>query len=184
MLLKGAAFERVRDRHLRYARALVDDHVTFRDDVVATDPRVLALIRSEVRGSAQFDPRDPTATITALSVEDDVIGACVVGVHLLSGAPEPWVYVWQVAVDPGWRMRGIGTVLLTMLPQVVAGSAPDLPRLQGTYGACAPADARFYQRAGFDVLQPGLPLSLLIAGTKPVVVHSRADHSCWMVRRW
>lgn len=123
-------------------------------------------------------------TITALSVADEVIGACVAGVHLLSDAPEPWVYVWQLAVDPGSRMRGIGTVLLTMLPEAVADVAPDLPRVQGTYGACAPADASFYQRAGFDVLQPGAPLSFLIPETRPVAAQSRAHHSCWLVRRW
>lgn len=75
LLRRGASFERVVDRKLRYARGLVDDGVRFRDERGVDDPDVLALIRSEVLGSAGFAPTDDMATIIAESREATVIGA-------------------------------------------------------------------------------------------------------------
>ncbi|MDP2712552.1 MAG: GNAT family N-acetyltransferase [Solirubrobacteraceae bacterium] len=185
MLLKGPVSpERVHARHMQYAGELVAGGVTFRNDIAATDSRVLALIRTEVRGSGNFDPRVSTVTITAFSDTDDVIGVCVAGVHTLGDSREPWAYLWQLAVDPEWRMRGIGTVLLTMLPEVIVSLTPAIARLNGIYGACAREDARFYQRAGFAVLQPGLPLSLLLPAAQPWGTEASSHYSCWIARPW
>src|SRR4051812_13787761 len=80
-------------------------------------------------------------------------------------------HVWQLAVTPKWRRRGLGTVLLTMLPRVAAAHGLDTPTI--TFGACDVPLSDFYQQAGFTVLAPGVPLPVplegraLIANTQP-----------------
>jgi hypothetical protein len=65
------------------------------------------------------------------------------------------------------------------MPQMLGGQGS--PAL--TLGSCAPAEAQFYQRAGFTVLDPGAPLPFPLG--RPVWLgNTNPDYPCSFYRRW
>ena len=84
------------------------------------------------------------------------------------------VRVTAIAVAPTWEGRGLGTVLLGMVPSFA-------PRIKFIYGGCATDAAAFYQRGGYDVLQPGesLPFNL---GDGLNLKSSNLHYPCWFIR--
>ncbi|MGP5484912.1 GNAT family N-acetyltransferase [Brachybacterium alimentarium] len=89
--------------------------------------------------------------------------------------------VRYLAVAPDWRHHGIGTVLLCIMDQ--HGVPGDVTR-RVFFGGCAPEEARFYQRAGFDVLQPGTPVPGEVLGSGVDFANINAEYPCCFIRPW
>lgn len=176
-MLIGWDPERAIERHLRYARPLVDEGVTF-EHVGATErPAVAQLIRQHIAERERWRPDPAEGAFIALDPEERTIGTLVAGAAQFGG--DIGLFVSYVVVEPGWRGRGVGTVLLGMLPKMLGGRGE--PTL--TVGSCALDGARFYQRAGFTVLDPGEPLPFPL-GDGAWLANRNANYPCWFHRPW
>ena len=83
----------------------------------------------------------------------------------------------HLAVDEGWRGRGLGFVTLQLGDRV---PMPSKPVCQ--FGNIARDQARFFQRAGFTVFQPGEALQL--PGASVALSSSSEPYPCMMYRTW
>jgi GNAT superfamily N-acetyltransferase len=179
-LAEGLSFEQVRQRHLRYANALLGDGVTFPYQRATERPDLLELVRAHVPGAQAFTPDENTAAVLAVDADSTLIAGVAVVFMRFANAPLA-AHVWQLAVTPNWRRRGLGTVLLTMLPRLAGAHGLDTPTI--TFGACDVPLADFYQQAGFTVLAPGVPLPVPLAG-RALIANTNRHHPCWMYRSW
>ena len=175
-MLIGWDPERAIERHLRYARCLVDESVSF-DHVLAHErPAIAQLVQRNVAGAELWEPDGDCGALVAADTDGNMVGALVAGGAEFTG--KITLFVLYVAVEPDWRGRGVGTVLLGTLPQMLGERRG--PAL--TVGSCAQEGARFYQRAGFTVLDPGEPLPFPLGGAW--LANRNANHPCWFHRPW
>lgn len=178
---EGWTFERAWQRHLRYARELMDAGVSWRQSGPEDWPVVADLIREHVLGAEEFHPQpdDPGGAVLTLDRDDSLIGALVMGAADFQGRLA--VMVRYLAVSPDWRRRGVGAVSLGLLRQLL-GTDADMIRL--TFGSCAAGRAaRFYQHAGFTVLDPGTPLPFPL-GSQALLGSMSSRYPCWFYRTW
>jgi len=101
--------------------------------------------RLQLEGPCRVQP--PEVGIVAVHGQD-LVAAVTLGAATTGG--HRWALVRGLAVTLKWERRGLATVLLGMIPQLVPVSF--------IFGGCSPDAAEFYQRAGFDVLAAGEPL--------------------------
>lgn len=152
LLRMGWPRERVDSDRFRAALTLVGDGYT----VDAADRRAADDAQRIVARWVMDDPTwrrpDDNGTIAAIAPDGEVAGAL-----MLTAWESPnhglVVTLRALAVVPEHRGRGLGLVLMGMIPQYVelhVGREPDC-----THGSCAPSAARFYQRTGCVVLKPG-----------------------------
>lgn len=177
VLCEGWPAARVIHRHLRYAQALVSDSIGFRPLDSSRDEDVAWLLHAIIDGGAGPLTLDTDlAAIVANHADQTIVGGLLISATVL---PHGCVAVIRhLAVDPGWRGRGIGLVLLGVLPQLSQNTPPAL-----TFGHCAEQDAGYYQRAGFTVLPPAVPLPKQLAEHVPPT--STSPHQpCWIYRTW
>lgn len=148
-LRAGWPAAKVAPRHRAYATQLADAGVTF--DKMKTENRQAAeaLVKERLIFDEPFRLTQEAGGILATH------GEALIGVAVAEAAQfgsRVTMRVTALAVTPEWEGRGLGTVLLGMMHQLVPG------RVQFLFGGCAPEAAQFYQRAGFDVLAPGEPM--------------------------
>jgi GNAT superfamily N-acetyltransferase len=177
-LAEGHDFKRVSEQQLRYARKLLADGVTFSHERAADHPGLLQLVRAHVPGAEGFSPDENTQAVLAVDADGGLLAAAAIKFIRTHDVPLA-VHLWQLAVVSAGRRRGLGTVLLSMLPQVAA--ALRLPPPTITYGVCDVPLAGFYQQAGFTVLAPGDTLPFLFGGP---AANTNRHHPCWMYRGW
>ncbi|GAA5226975.1 hypothetical protein GCM10025778_15080 [Paeniglutamicibacter antarcticus] len=134
-----------------------------------------AIVEKIVNERVKFDhpyTKDPNAG--GIRVE---LNGQTIGVMLIEGIEVPGdgiaARVTAVAVAPDWERRGVGSVLLGMIPQVVPA------RL--VYGGCEMAAAAFCQRAGFDALAEGEILYMPL-GNGAAFKSSNEYYPLWFVR--
>lgn len=183
LLAKGWGSAKVEGRHRAAAASLAEAGVTWREAERPDHPRIAQLVRTHIHGSgADWDVDRDSGGIVAVTGVGDIIAVLVVAAFTAGG--QVVAIIRQVVVDPSWRGRGVGTVALGLVPQMLErhGGRP-----AATIGNCAPLAARFYQRAGFTVLQPGelLDLSLVLGlpYQQPLPAGLSTRHyPCWMVR--
>lgn len=177
LLRQGWSTDKARTRHLKYAHPLVEAGVTFRGMKHSERERTQQIVRAHVPGVEEFTLVKEGRHRGAVLAEDhdqQVIGVLALEAADIEGVPIAMINA--VVTLPEHRGRGIGTVLLGVMDQLLipqVGSAPEL-----VAGNCAPEDARFYQRAGFTVLQPGevLPFG------RGVQVREESEYPCWFYR--
>lgn len=173
----GWGCQKVNDTRIRAAQPLVDSGVTF-SGYLAGDPlsrRVATLNAANIEGPTHDDRLEGLA---ALDSDGDLIGAVSIGVEETPAGLLGFM-IRYVAVDHSWRGRGVGTVLLCTMDQNIDHNGPRV-----FYGGCSTDLARFYKRAGFDVLQPGVSLPTHIFGAAGEIVNPNEHHPCWFVRTW
>ena len=82
---------------------------------------------------------------------------------------------------PDWRGRGVGYVLMGLLPELVENLAGNVDSTR-TIGNCAPEQAEYYQRLGFRVEQPGHQLDLIRFTGAMGALPDDAEQPCWFHR--
>lgn len=175
LLAQGWGPTKVRDRYLGYARGLVDAGVTFAHMDTSDKPDVWSLIDAHVSMPAPWKIADEEGGIVARDSEGTLIGALLMSAVSFDSprGPAALVTIRSLAVDPAWRGRGVGVVTLGMADRPVSSLGPAF-----YLGNCAEADAKFYQRLGYTVLQPGanLPLDLGPEGMRVAI--NNPDYPC------
>ena len=185
LLRKGWGAQKMREEQIRLATPLVAQGVQFvgfpSAEVEAT---AVATFNAEmITGSTA---EDNLQGVAALDSNGTLIGAVTLGPLISSPDHSPSektlaVLVRYLAVAPDWRHHGIGTVLLCIMDQ--HGVPGDVTR-RVFFGGCAPEEARFYQRAGFDVLQPGTPVPGDVLGSGVDFANINAEYPCCFIRPW
>jgi GNAT superfamily N-acetyltransferase len=183
LLAQGWGLERSRDRHLRYARALVARDVQWRGIDDADADAVARLVRENIRGIGEdWTLPAESGGVVAFTEADGIIGAMVIGAmgNGAATAENTIAFVQHIVVEPAWRGCGVGVVTLGMADQVFRSQPVPAKHF---IGCCAPEAARWYQRAGYTVLQPGE--ILVLPGEQPVpTVVTNEHYPCWFFRSW
>ena len=186
LLRKGWGRQRMSQEQIRFATPLVEQGVDFRPFPSPEAPSdvVARFIASNIPGAGKSSTLQGIATLDA---SGEIIGAVALVPALVTrpGDPDDQMLIFQVryvAVAPQWRHQGIGTVMLCIMDQL---SATENITRRTFVGGCAPAEARFYQRAGFDVLTPEALLPGEFLGREGGVhPNGNADYPCWILRTW
>lgn len=185
LLRKGWGRQRMNQEQIRLATPLVAQGIQFRPFPSPEAPSdvVARFIASNIPGAAKSGTLQGIATLDA---SGEIIGAVALVPDRATwpGDPDDQMLIIQVryvAVAPQWRHQGVGTVMLCIMDQL---SATENITRRIFVGGCAPAEARFYQRAGFDVLQPGALLPGKYLGREGVHANGNSDYPCWILRTW
>ncbi|GAA4383713.1 hypothetical protein GCM10023167_03520 [Brevibacterium pityocampae] len=204
ILYPGLHNDAVKKRHVRWAQTLVDAGFSFDLLVDKGREETAALIRealdtpggqpdstgarSDTPG-AQPDSAAPTGFAlepqdTGLVVRDasgTLAGALVLtAVSYDNGTA---LFVRALATAPGFRSRGIATVLLGLAPQVLGQAG--LPTRALLTGAAPEALAGFVHRAGFVVLENGDEPPFTFGGIEDELLASSATipgDRCWFFK--
>lgn len=173
LLRKGWPFSKARERHVELATGLVAAGVEFWPIRPDDRPAIESLVNRRLEFDSPYKMDENAGGIRAVA-DGETIGAMVLEGIKVDGQGTV-IRVTAVAVEPDWEGRGIGTVLLGMVQQV--------ERSKVTYGGCTPEAARFYQRAGFDVLAPGEAVMLPI-GDPRHLRSSNKHYPSFFIRSW
>lgn len=172
LLRKGWPESRVRDRYLEHAHAAVAAGLEFRAFAAEDRPEIEHLLNGRITSDNPF-----TLAAAAGGIKATLNGE-LAGVIVLEGIEVPGdgiaVRVTALAVTPTWEGRGLGTVLLGMVPGFATG-------IKFIYGGCAADAAAFYQRGGYDVLRAGESL-LFNLGDGLNLKSSNRHYPCWFIR--
>lgn len=131
------------------------------------DSEDFAIISGEMGGIVARDRGDLVATLMLTVAEFD--GALLVTIR-------------DLATSPQHRGRGLGTVMLGLIWQITHDGFGRLP--DATAGNCSLETARFYQRAGFTVLQPGIIMPASATLPVPLGIPPESAHPHLIVRPW
>lgn len=170
LLYPGLHADAAKKRHLRYAQALVDAGMDF------------GLLVDDGRADAQALTGEellPTDTGLRVTAPDGTLAAVVV-VSAVSYDNGTALFIRALATAPEHRSRGIATVLLGMVPQVLGQAG--MPTRALLVGMLPEALASFAHRAGFAVLEPGEAPPFSFGGIEIDLLGSRAaeaETSCW-----
>ncbi|WP_082965402.1 GNAT family N-acetyltransferase [Gordonia sp. 852002-51296_SCH5728562-b] len=135
---------------------------------------VEALVRENIHGvGSTWTMPEGDGCAVALAQDGTIAGCLVMG---LGQVGDDFLAIIQhLVVDPEFRGRGIGTVLLGIAPQLVRqfnGGAT-----AHWLGQCEESMRSFYAAAGFTALQPDEPISLPFA--KGLVGNGNPEYNCW-----
>lgn len=176
VLADGWDVGQVRDRHMRYAKDLVEAGVTFMHMTPEDRPAVQRLVGEHITGAGVVGAEE--GGVVARDAEGRLVGALVVAGVSFEDQEKVTLIIRHLVVEPDWRGRGVGVVQLGVLPQLLGGRRPDL-----IIGNCTEESAGFYQRAGFDVLEAGVPLPFPF-GRQAMVQLSNQEYPCWFFRTY
>ena len=159
---------------MRFATQLVSDGFTFEQMKAAHRSDVEVLVRENIRGvSPTWTVPEEHGCVVALTADGSVAGCLVMA---LGQAGDDYLTIIQhLVVNPEFRSRGIGTVLLGVAPQVVRRYSRD----SASYwlGQCEESMRSFYMAAGFTALRPGEPIALPFA--KGLLGNGSPEYNCW-----
>lgn len=179
LLAQGWGAQKVKDRYLRHARAAVAAGVRFEPMDHPDRSPVQALLAAQVHGLGPgWRIGRDDGGLVARDASGNLVGALLASAATFQ-RPYPGYLVGTVravAVDPSWRGRGVGVVLVGMAAKAYEPLAPDF-----YMGSCAPADARFYQKLGYTVLKPGEPYQFPFGNYSYFQVDN-PDYPCFFYR--
>lgn len=145
----GWSAEKVEEQYRSYIERLTEDGYECRECTPEDLPHVEALVREHVPGAEEWFADEDASGVIAIDKTGAAVGCAVASATRFS--EDYNVTIQHLVVAPEHRGRGIGFVLLEGIDALAQ-------RLLGPVrftGYCAAEHARFYQRAGYDVLQPG-----------------------------
>ena len=175
----GLGPKKVITRYMKYARQVVSAGVMFEGLNGTNGPQIRDLIDAHVLGLEpgwQISPDD--GGLVARDADGKIIGALLLSASQFQ-RPYPGYVVGSiraVAVDPVWRGRGVGVVLLGQAPKAYLPLEPSF-----YMGNCARADADFYAKAGYTVLKPGEIIQLPFGNQSHFGVQS-PEYPCFFYR--
>lgn len=182
----GWGRDKVAAEQIRRATTLVQRGVQIvqfpSQEVAAAD--VADLNTRNIDGSTSADNLQGAA---AVDHDGSVIGAVTVGVMVLTPDVRSHERVLNclvryLAVEPGWRHQGLATLLLCVMDQQWN---PGGITHRVYYGGCTPEASKVYQRAGFDVLHPGIGIPGRLMGTgERGWLNSNTAYPCTFIRTW
>ncbi|SDT03693.1 Acetyltransferase (GNAT) family protein [Brevibacterium sandarakinum] len=136
-------------RHFKRAKALVDQGVEFSDNYRPVIDDLSSLI-----APTELQADDPRAVAVAIHPRDGLIGAAVFTAARMGDAEDQMVMmIDRVAVTPSWRRKGVGSVLLTTMQQLLPNP------VDFAVGHCDSQIAPFFAQMGYTVLTPDTPLA-------------------------
>ncbi|MDR6912946.1 GNAT superfamily N-acetyltransferase [Rhodococcus fascians] len=118
---------------------------------------------------------DLNGVLVSVDRDESVLGVLVASAEQYARGNV--LYVQHLVVVPEARGRGVGTVSLGMVEQLLPGTP-----LAMIWGQCEPSATGFYERAGFTVLAPGEPFPFLMSDSPSVIVNSNPTYNCWFYR--
>jgi GNAT superfamily N-acetyltransferase len=182
---EGWSFKAVQKRHQRYAERLVKHRGISFHSIAPGDRGVIeTLVRDHRVGASQFQLETHSKQGTdGWVAAHDKAGAVIAGLvaNAIEVDSDIVASVRHLVVDPAWRGQGVGVVTLGMLPQLLQRAGVRQPSM--TIGGCAPNHARFFQRAGFTVLDSGEALPFPFVS--PMDIYTPDEfYPCWFFRRW
>ncbi|MDO5867121.1 MULTISPECIES: GNAT family N-acetyltransferase [Paenarthrobacter] len=172
LLAQGWGSQKVQDRLRSYARNL-DPEVQFMTMNQSDKAEARALIDEHVTMQPGWTIPKDEGGVVARDVTGKMIGALLVRATGFDGRYSVIIEIRAVAVDPQWRSKGLGVVLLGMADRPWHPSATPF-----FLGNCAEADARFYQKLGYTVLQPGSEFPLPVGEHVINVAIGNPDYPC------
>ncbi|PPG39486.1 GNAT family N-acetyltransferase [Pseudoclavibacter sp. RFBA6] len=167
---------------MRLAQSLVQKGYTWQQMEAGDRSHLQVRCRARLAGSASFTIADHDGGIVCVDSSGKIAGGLV---FMAANFPEGSVsvHVRALVVEPTHERRGVATVTLNMLPQVLDGygvrATNGATRL--AYGGCEPSAAVLYRKAGYEVSRPGAPLTLEV-GTGASVTSDNPVYSCWFKR--
>jgi GNAT superfamily N-acetyltransferase len=175
VLRAAAPFSSVKSQHLKYAEGL-HQTLQFRRIQSADRENVSALIGREVVGvSASYSMADDDGGVLAETKSQELVGAITVQGADYDGRIA--IMVRSLSVESSWRGRGVATVLLGMLNQLL----PDTT-VATIYGNCSSEAVDLYARAGYTVLKEGASLPFAL-GSKAISMQlSNTAYPCWFFK--
>ena len=177
LLAQGWSHQKVWKRHVSYAVDLGARGVTWRGLEDSDEPAVEDLVRTHIDG---IDPGwtidDDSGGVVAIGPDQAIIAVLIAAGMKVHGRLIGFIRHLVVAND--WRGLGVGAVTLGVAHQVFPVDQEPFMYI----GGCAARSARFYQRVGYTVLQPGEPL--LLPGAASALAPSNVHYPCWMYREW
>ncbi len=176
LLRKGWSAGRVRARTVEIAHDLDAVGYVVRGSKPDDAAGVTDLVRGHLGGAPSFEYARSDGAVIVTAEGGEIAGIAVVRASL-SPQQNVVVHVRALVTAPEHRGRGIASLALAVIPQVLgADLSPDV-----IFGAAASEHAVFFQRNGFDVLQPGERLDLG-AHTDVLVDAAAAPLDTWFVR--
>ncbi|GAA2007812.1 GNAT family N-acetyltransferase [Brevibacterium samyangense] len=177
-LYPGLHNDAVKKRHMRYARALVDEGFGF--DMLVDEGRagVEALVRNAL-DLPEFRLAAQASGLVARTADGTLAAVAIVSAVSYDNGTALFVRALATAED--FRSKGLATVLLGLLPQILPQAG--LPTRALLTGACPETRASFLHRAGFVVLEPGDPSPYSFGGIEEDLLDTTdpADR-CWFFR--
>lgn len=134
-------------RHRTRATMLLRDGVDFRGGGTCNRAELQELIAPVV-----LEGNDPRGVCVAVHPRDGLIGACVVTAFRDLGRTV--MMIDRVVVTPAWRHRGVGSVLMLTVQQLVGA------QIDFAGGRCDSAVAPFFAQLGYTILKEDVPLVL------------------------
>ncbi|MDZ8172706.1 hypothetical protein [Microbacterium xanthum] len=174
LLRGGWPSGKVHARNLEHAHALDTDGFVFRGSKPGDAASVTALVRAHLTGVPDFAYARSDGAVVVEAPGGGVVGVAVVRASL-SPEQNVVVQVRALVTAPPHRNRGVASLALGVIPQVLG---PDLVP-QVIFGNASSAHAAFFQRNGFDVLQPGEKLDL---GAHTAALVPDTPFDTWFVR--
>lgn len=179
LLRLGWPRERVESDYLRLAADLTHSGYGIHAGTPAEQAEAERLVALHLMSDPQWrrPARDGSGTLVAIDASGTVVAALMFVAWAVEGEP-PTATLTALAVHPSQRRRGLGLALMGALPRYMQqriGRAPGF-----THGTCSPDAARFYQRAGCTVLQPGEPLPFLDTD----LINPDEGYPCHFTRDW
>ena len=176
----GWSLKKAATRQYEYAQELTDLGVAWRPMQRSDRPAIERMVRAHVEGAQKWSMETGAGAVVAIDANEDIIGAAVVMMVDFDGNVA--ALIQHLVVLPEWRGRGVGEVTLGVVQQLPGRVLAPGRAVSLFWGHCHPSAARFYQRAGYTVLQEGERFPVPFAPDVEIAL-SNPSYPCWFYRQ-
>lgn len=171
------------ERHVERATELVSQGITFRrPNSPKEETAGTALIHQHIADASSFSLHKDAGMLLAFDANQQVISVAVCGLGVFDNGESLMLTINHLVVEPRSRGKGLGTVMVGMVSQLVPPAAKQHASRILINGICATNGRTLYQNAGFTVLPVNTPLLIPFAGGKRIAnSNTRYPHWFYMM---